>query len=309
MKKAILFSIMASLLLFSCKKEHSGGNGTGNPVSKTYKVNFNVSGFSQSTITTGINKTGVNSLKANSTTTTAPNMDFIYYYVFDSGGKQLHFATQDSTESNFGTISDVLPAGTYTIIIGAGKKGFSTFTYPVPVNTWFFSYNKTRNTEPNNHWQDTFYDKFQVTVSGDINQNVTMSRLIGVLEINILDVIPPTAKNITISVNNEDYFYTIFPGETPSQPDTLMSNNILPAAVNGTANYKKDIIIGNTTTPFNVVIVCSDASNKTLGTATISGVTCQKNTKTILSGNLFGQGSSFNITLNPLNPTPITVPF
>jgi hypothetical protein len=66
----------------------------------------------------------------------------------------------------------------------------------------------------------------------------------------------------------------------------------------------------NTITPFDATITCYDASNKPLGQATVTNITLQVNTQTILSGNLFGSNTGFTTTLNHnWDPTTINVPF
>jgi len=309
MKKAILFSIMASLLLFACKKEHSSGT---NPPKGTYKVNFNVSGFTESIVNSTKNGPQVNGLKTYAAINITNYLDQLYYYVFDSKGNQVHYLSQDSTTTNFGSISDNLPAGTYTVVIGAGKKGFSTFTSFTTLtatNGWYFGYNSNNYSVPFAPWLDTFYDKFQLTVSGDVNQNVQLNRIVGQLEIVIQDIIPVTADNIVVNISQENYGLIFFPAEKLTMSSPMVNTITLTNAIKGTANFTTTNILGNTATPFTVQVTCYDATKKILGSVTVNNVTIQKNTRTILSGKLFGSANGFTVGLGTWNPTPITIPF
>ena len=325
MKKAILFTLVASLLLSSCKKDHSGGNNTITPVPKTYKVNFNVSGFTQTITNAATNKLQTNSLKTAAITGIGGNLDQLFYYVFDSQGKLVHFLSQDSTTTKFGNISDSLPAGTYTVVIGAGKKGFNIFTSgpgDTPENDWYFSYTPNYYYSLNKiiaPWEDTFYDKFQITVAGDINQNVSLNRIVGQLQVVVLDAIPAAANSITVSINPEDIAFRFYPteqliGQTLTGPPatgvTTLDTSFISSAAKGTTNYTITSLVGNTINPFTVKITMYDASQNIIGSAEADNVTCQKNTRTILSGNLTGSNNGFNITVGGAwNPNPITIPF
>ncbi|HTD98291.1 MAG TPA: hypothetical protein VK668_03360 [Mucilaginibacter sp.] len=302
MKKAILFSIMASLLLFSCKKDHKN---TPDPASKTHKVNFTVSGSSEITSSTG--KIQVNSLKTNAQTSIVGYMDLLYYYVFQADGTTLvHALKQDSTQTNFGNISDNLPAGTYTIMIVTGKKGLVLTTAQVlGFNEELIYYSNAPGVTP---WLDTFYSKFQITVAdADINQNVALNRIVGQLEVKILDTIPVAAKSLAISVKNENFELRI-PSMIPYNAKLLTDSIILAASAKGLPNFTVDQIIANTVTPFTVTIKCYDATNKLLGNVTVNSVSCQQNTRTILSGKLFGVGNGYGIGVSDWKP-PIYVNF
>ena len=306
MKKAILFLFVAVMFFCSCKKDQKKGPVT---PSKTYKVNFNVSAFTQEIIGSTKNQLQTEGLKSNSTIGIQNYLTELYYVVTeknDYNQTPVHMLKQDSTASNFGTISDNLPAGDYTIMIAAGKKDllFST-THSGDIGPhWDINYQPFRSP-----WKDTFFDKFDITVSGAINQSVTLNRIVGQLEVNILDAIPANASSFGVTVNDENFTYIVYPSEIFRDLSTLTIKTAIPPALIGTTNYKKDIIINNTGTPFTVTIVCYDASNVPIGTAIVNNVTCEKNRKTILSGKLFGTNNTFNVNLSPWNPTPVTTPF
>jgi len=297
MKKAVLYVAAAAMFLFSCKKDHSGSKD--NPAQKLYQVNLNLSGFTETISNSTKSKLQVNDLKTNAVT---DYLKELYYIVYGSNGVVLHSLTQDSTTANFGNISDNLPSGTYTVAIAAGQSGLTKGTDASKEDFLFY----TPNGSP---WKDTFFNKFQLIVSAsNINQTVTVSRLVGQLEVNIEDAIPVAASKMEITVTSESYNFLFSTGLPDSSFPFIMSTTI-PGAVKGTTNYKLDNILLNTYTPFTVKIVCYDAASKALATALVSNVTCEKNRKTILSGKLFGSSNTFNITLNSAwDPTPIVIP-
>jgi len=306
MKKAILFCIAVSVLLFSCKKDQSK---IAKIAQKTYKVNFNVSGFAQTVINTTNGKLQLNALRTDATIAITNYLDVLYYYVFetnDANRNLVHSLVQDSTMSNFGTIADNLPAGTYIVVIAAGKKGL------VPIDE-LGGYHAlgTLAVTYNAPWQDTFFDEFQLTVSdGDVHQNVTLSRIVGQLEVNVEDAIPAAAKSISITTSSKGSQFGFLNQQMAITSIPVTFTTTLPDSVKGKTNFKIDHILGNIGAPFNVNIVCYDASQNVLGTAIVDSVICQANKRTILSGKLIGSNNTFNVNLNGAwNATPITIPF
>jgi hypothetical protein len=302
MKKAILFSVMASIFLFSCRKDHS----VTKPTQKTYQVNFTVSGFTEQILGSAPGKPHVNSLKTDAVTGLAASIDLLYYYVYDSNGAQVSFVAQDSTSSNFGTIADHLQAGTYTVVFVGGKTGLNmnngSKLGTASIEGYVPSYVP---------WGDTFFQKFQLTVStGDVNQSVSLSRIVGELSVDILDKLPTNASSIAITVSQE---YQLFGFDIQAPYGTASDYTFtypLSASALGTSNYKKSIIMINTITPFTVTIICYDVSKKIIAQSVITNVSLQANTQTILTGNLFAADNGFNIGLNQgWDPTSINFQF
>ncbi|SHM17727.1 FimB/Mfa2 family fimbrial subunit [Mucilaginibacter sp. OK098] len=302
MKKAILYVAAAAMFLFSCKKDHSGS--TDKPAQKLYQVNLNLSGFTETISNSIKSKPQVNGLRTDAVTN---YLKVLYYFVFDPNGQVLHSLVQDSTNANFGNISDNLPSGTYTVVIAAGLTGLGVYAPSANGNSITLNNGYMYYLGP---WKDVFFNKFQLTVSGaNVNQSVTGTRIAGQLEVNIEDAIPATASKLVISIADQGTEYS-FLTEKLLYADTLVVSAKIPNTVIGTTNYKINNIILNTYAPFTVKIICYDAASKALGTAIVANVTCEKNTKTILSGKLFGSIDTFNVTLNSTwDPTPIIIPF
>jgi hypothetical protein len=307
MKKTILFLVLAALCFAACKKDNK------TPVTpvaskKLYKVNFNLNNL-QLTINGDPNKKIINGVNVRATEPIAGNFGVLWYGVYTSDNKAFHYFRQDSTLSYFGKITDSLPAGTYTAIIAAGHQ---QLTYDngggVPD---YMNYDYLNFGSQAAGISDFFVDKFTFTVgSADLTQNVTLSRRIGELQINIADTIPANARSFKVTINGDCTSYkiltdTIYP---PGAPRYF--TNTIPASANLKPNYQLESLIGNVGAPFQVQIVCYDGSSNVIVNATISNVICKRNTVTVLTGKLFNNGSSFTVGANDVwSPTPVTIKF
>ena len=304
MKKTVFFSIMASLLLFSCKKEHKNAPA---PEQKTYQVNFNVSGFTQQIVGSTGNKLQTNSLQTNSVTALGASSDFLYYRVYDSTtGAIVHQTVQDSSMANFGSVVDYLPAGKYIFVFVACKPNVTLNNYGMPNAGMTFGPGLSS-------WSDTFYKSDTLTVStGNINQNITLKRVVGQLTIKLNDIFPANASKINIFVSEElnAFSFATSNWATGGHTVQLNFNSIIADSLKVKSGYKRSIFMMNDFRPFTVTVTCYDSANKVLVQSVIPNVVVQWNTQTILTGNLFGSGAGFHVGLTlPWNPTPINIPF
>lgn len=336
MKKAILLLFVAVAFCSSCKKDQKKGPAV---TGKTYKVNFDVSGFTQELVGNSANKLHTNGLKANDTPPLSLAISNIYYYVFDSNGHMLHHLTQPSSATNFGNIADQLPAGSYTIVLAAGQDNLivtdahaytgqssSVTTSSLLRDIYlggYYHYDPVTTTETDLPWQDTFFKKIALTVTdSNINQSVTMDRIVSQVTVDVTDAIPANAHSITVTARTYKYFF-LSSGDITANPlpynfsasqvgpvDNLKTTFIIPDVAKGTTNYKVSLLTLNNTDPSSVLINCYDASNNVLGSVKVDNVTMHPNTQTILSGNLFGASNNFGVTLNgKWDPSTINVPF
>ena len=298
---------MAIAVCSSCKKDQKKGSV---PPAETHKVNFNVSDFTETLVDHSTNKTHTDGLKTNATQPLSSFIDEIYYFVFDKNGKFVHYFEQLSSASNFGSVSDELPAGTYTVVFAAGKSGLliandysSQFTQTNIVNFRLAGYGSLP-------WLDTFFDKFQITVTkSDITQSITLDRIVSQLTVNVLDAIPANAYRIQVTaISYKNYYFSkgLVSGESAEFNQTF----IIPAAAKGTTNYKVSLMTLNTETPSIVIIKCFDSSGAIMASASVNNVVVHANTQTILTGNLFnGVDNKFGITVNAKWDAPIFVSF
>ena len=281
MKKTLLLLAIAAIFISSCKKDNSAAK----PAGKKYKVTFNVTNF--------LSKQSAFALKRHAGPSSAdalPSLntyfDVLYYVVWNTEKSAIEEVVQDSTMSNMGTITDALPAGDYRISIVAGKNG-------LVIDDNFFGNNDFGY--GGNSWQDTFWTSFQLTVgSSDISQAVTLNRVVGKLEVTLLDNIPANAANITISTAQEASGLDLWQGYFFTDPTENVSFTVaIPDSAKGKPNFTIDRLIGNCgdnplhsgLSPLN--IVCTAADNSVIASTTVQNVYCYANQKTIVSGDLF----------------------
>jgi hypothetical protein len=278
MKKTLFLSAVAAMFLFSCKKEHSASTV---PSAKRYKVNFSVTNFVQQQSVFALRQ-HTNNLSTDTLSNLSSYLDVLYYYVFDAGGNLVSKVMQDSTMSNMGTITDSLAAGTYGVYIFAGKKGLAVGGANIIGNAWF-GYGGF-------NWQDTFYDKFTLTVSNkDISQAVTIKRIVGKVELRLLDTIPLAANSISMAIFPEFSELNIVDFEPTSgvSPDTTRAYAIVPSSEKGKTGFTLDKIMGNTEIISTVIITGKDASGKVIAKAIVNNVSINTNTKSVITGKLF----------------------
>ena len=304
MKKAIPYLLVIGLFIISCKKEHSSTPAP-NPTDTTlYDVTFNVSGFSQ-TIKTASKTKQVNGQAINSNIQN--NVTVLYYFVRKLSGNGTGLTLrQDTTSENFGTLSERFAAGKYGIYVIGAQDGFS--------GSGANSGSSSGSTY-NGRWKDTFLKGDTITVSDTpVLEDLTLERVVGQLEVNITDLVPANADNIVVTVKSDFNRWFWSAGLTDQSyglvPFDVNDTTKIPAAAKGKIGLKiKPIILINTFNAFNVNITCYDAAKKILGSAIVTNLTCEKNTRTLLTGNLFNTNNSPSVILAPWNPTPVNVPF
>lgn len=329
MKRIIVGLITVCIIFISCKKDHSKD---GNPDTAAHKIAYKV-GFSQQTANFQINNSKPLVTSATNTQALVPaslsdDVDVIYYAVYDSQGNNVHIIKQTSSQAGFGTYTDNLHSGTYTLVVAAGKNGLllgpdSLATTGSKLSKDVISYGgyitRIGDIIYNSFNKDAFYKKITLTVSNtDASQTINLDRITSKLTVNINDAIPVGANYLSVNLSNYPAvkFY-IGSGTTPpydsfSLPsraiaDTLKSTDI------GTTNFRINAILLYTA-PMTVNLSCSDLHN-IIDQKIIQNVICERNVQTILSGNLFGGAGThstwgFTATIDTSwNSTPITKTF
>jgi len=293
--KKVLPILSLAFILFACKKSN---NEEAKPEVKKYNVTFQSSEFAQ-----GISILNKNSAAPAAIGDTLKNYsDNLYYYVYNSAGSLVNTITQSATAANYGTISDKLAAGSYTVYFTAMKGSGGV------INS---NESSTVACYPNNgYWNDTFYKKVTFTVaSADVNQTVRLDRVVGGAEVTLTDVIPSNAYKITILVQNDANTIRLATGGWEVGV-TKTKDFILTAEDKGQKNRTFLTHIANTSAPVVLNIRCYDSNNGLLAEKIVSNVNVYKNKKTLLSGNLFGTtanpSAGFVVFVNPTWDTPST---
>lgn len=175
----------------------------------------------------------------------------------------------------FGSIVDSFPTGTYTIVIVGSRYKFaidsrhnddpSDYLARNPLSNAFIGDERSSGFQLP-HTKDTFFKKLTLTIaSDDISQAVTLDRITGKVEINILDAIPANAYRFEFrfinAVNQFEFNTETAHGNTYYEsPDfKYQSVQILPAQI-GVANYRFKKIIFGSDQLCDVELRCFDSS-------------------------------------------------
>lgn len=303
MKKILTILIITCTALTACKKDnHTKSGGSGALQSVIFQV-----GFSQTTSGFETN------LKLNDADTSVTNnVDLLFYMVFDSAGKNLHNVTQQKGDSGFGTFTDHLPAGSYTMAI-AGAKAGSTIAVQGDL---------TKQRIRPATGTDLFFKKITFVVTTvPSTQNVNLERVNSRVKIVIKDAIPAGVALITVTLTpmyTDWYVGSASPILAYGQ--TYVYN--IPATAIGTTNYTitppdfladgggmvaVDISAGGHLSQQENTLIKDKVAEKIINAST------GQNKITVLTGNLFGGngttgGDGFTISLPDWN-TPITKGF
>jgi len=283
MKKTLLLSAAAALLLFSCRKEHSASP----PLSgKKYRVAFNVTNFRSKQSAFAVRHNARNLASGDTLAALNSYFDVFHYIIYDDFRNTVKHIVQDSTMCNMGTIVDSLPPGTYRISMVAGKKCLA-------VRDTFFANNDYGY--GGNSWQDTFFDSFMITIgNGNITQDVTLRRTVGKLELQILDTMPVNADSLVMTVYQDAYSQDLFSGAFMSGFITDRFAVSVPASAKGKPGFTMDRLIGDCSFQFPVTITCKTADNSVIASVAVQNVDTPPNVKTILSGDLFSALAGHN---------------
>lgn len=319
--KRVLYSIVAvSMMFFSCSKHN---NPSPPPSGQKYTVKFNV-GFSQSIgpLTNSIIKTqGIKTNAVDTVNDTLKNYTgILYYVVFDSNQHIVRNISQKATDADFGTITDQLLPGNYTVVIGAGEAHLKEDIYGSGghlTNAFYYQGFTSPYVNPNDNYlppffANTFYKKMSITVgSSNASYSINLDRMVAQLEVIVQDAIPAGAKNLTVYINGDASALA-----TLNLAVVNTGNYFYPLTnlVAGTTNTTEYITVANTATPLTIEIKCIDAGGTTVfADKTITGVTFQAGATTVLTGNLFsaGSGQGFTVTYDPKwnVGTPTTIHF
>jgi hypothetical protein len=225
----------------------------------------------------------------------------------------------------FNVITDSLAAGNYTIVV-TGSSGAiiintdkSSFGDPIylpirrsPPTTYYpdlAAVYTAQGLEPIPRSVEIYFAKCNVTIGdSDMTHSLTLSRIVGQLEVNLEDAIPNNVAYIQAGRSGEykgfSFEYEVPFGETFIEDDERYADvtpNVITGADIGKTNYKLQRYIINTAVPMTIILKAYDAANNLIVRKEINNVRFYKNKRTILSGKLFSNGpvtAQFTITAN-----------
>jgi hypothetical protein len=321
-------------------------------------VRLNLSNFKQ--FVESISSNGKNGLITRTTSADSLKSHFAHllYLAYDSSGKEVGRIRQRAATGSgykyiydptsyhdsspytmpFGTIVDSLPAGNYTIVLAGSnykhtisdRRAYDPGQVNLrPLNEAYLGQEHHLSMEiPET--EDTFYKKFTINIQNQaVEEDVTLERITGKLEVNILDAIPTNAavfdvkiyKAATIiSLGTSTFSGGTYYGEDDYENtinDFLTENVWQPIKITdserGTTNYRYSrFLYGRDSVPITIVIRCFDAQMNLIAHKIVKNIRIYKNRRTILKGRLFDSRSeaAFNVSVNSeWDPNTVEVPF
>lgn len=182
--KKILLALILGTSLASCNTNEENVI----PENQLYNVSFNTSEFE-------IDVTDFKTKTAN-----LKGIAEIVYSVFNEKNERINNIRQWHYNVNYGIINDKLPKGKYTAIICGGSNYISSIKYD-NADGFYFDYN--------NSMGDYFAKKIDFEITGaDIEQNVTLNRIVGRVDVVIADEMPYNMWSIGLRINNIATRYT-----------------------------------------------------------------------------------------------------
>jgi hypothetical protein len=341
MKRNFFALMLICLTTWSCKKESSkGAPNTGGKSS--HKVMLTI-GFSKQTVDFQANGLKVNSINRPLTSQAlADQVEVVIFGVYNANGSRLKIIKQLSTDEGFGTFSDELPDGNYTVVAAAGKMGLSltndiVWSQERGIASYFDDDSKLGSDiltygglGPDSSWptpigfnEETFWQKVSLTIPGNVAQTIYLDRVTTEVKVVVKDAIPANAKFFGITINNVADKCYVYNGLGVNMTGTLASVEnyfSIPSSAIGTLNY-------TFSQPFlalpkaTVTIYCGtqlfgQEANDDIAKAIVPNVACFPNQRTVLTGILFGGAgipatNGFHIIADTSwNGTPpITKPF
>ena len=238
--------------------------------------------------------------------------DHLIYRVYNSSGTLVSSKDQTSSSPAFGTITDRLEPGNYTIVFVASTEAIG-YQYNLLSSALIFGHdpgfeqvNGVRVQRLSRAWEDTFLKKINITFgTSPFVETVRLDRLVGALELNLEAGVPAEVSRIAISVEYDQNTYNVNTGVRSS---TLIKTKefIIADSDRGQPDKKFLMHVINVTRPQLITIKAFNAQNELITQKMINNVTFFQNKKTILTGNL-NVSSAFIITVNPVWDEPHSI--
>ncbi len=315
--KRLLLLAMSCLALAACKKDSKDQPKTGEKEQPKYAINFNVSDF---TVSTTPPKTTSSSGKQTSAYPPISNYSYkITFLVFNSNGDQVSRVEQRLRDPNktyrikndkrfqlvstnsFGTLSDTLANGTYTVIalatyddISINRRSEGTVDGSNPKAYPELKLSDTKIYPDFYQWGSVFYSKSTITVSNSaLTSNIELKRITGEIYLTFEDTPAADVARVGVYVDN-DAEYINLDTKTPV-------GNVTTSDVLGTGDFSpiNSISVANNLTPVNVVIKTLDKDYKLLMIKTIPSLTVGVNERVYLTGKGFSSSTGIGLSVDP----------
>jgi hypothetical protein len=313
MKKQLIWAIGLSMAFCACKKESTPHNQTpaetgGTKGVKRYAVGFNLSGFTKET-------KGISSGKLSTNAALTDAIKFLSYYAYTGNKDSLKLVKniyQKSTDAGFGTITDSLAAGHYTIFF-VGSTSSNYYVTNAFLNLVDGTYHPALGYKNNENITDTFLQKLEFDVTGAGTQNIVLKRIVGQITYKLLDVLPADVSRVEVTIGNAAPLYDMVDGGVAfdGTHGSGWDDRIQTFTVNSGDKGKANVEFSTYVWPFSYFSTSIRAYNSTdvlIGHTNpddSQSLSISENTQYILSGYLFKQApSSFGITVDSKWNTP-----
>lgn len=294
MRQLFLAVCALSLSLFACKKDTAPVRSVAPDDGKKVALNIRTNDFLQHLEPLpGSNNKIAGTGKALRDSVLAAKVSHLYYLLYDDAGNRISSMHQDAdVTEDFGSFYDSVAPGIYTMVLLASQSPLdispynqlSGSSFAVPMVTWGEMENMP----------DIFYTKEGVSVSNGsepMELNMTLSRIVGNLQINILDMPQPGSGDTSVSIKITPEAFTFFPDQGTT---AIGAADIINAKVNRISLNTFSAYVLNTVSPFTVTISYVDPLTGQPQTKVINNVSCYMNRRTILSGYLYGGSAPGN---------------
>jgi hypothetical protein len=289
MRSSFLLTTLAVVCFFcSCSKEDTPATPGKTPektATQKHAVEFRLPGFT--TNVGEFRKTGTSSAQRDSLLET--QIDEVYYFAYDSAGNEVNNIRQMRGELGFGTIKDSLAPGNYTIVLMAQKDTYiwsEATTEHRPLAT---AGPRLYSNFDGYVLGDLFFKKLSLTVNNAdtvVTNNLTLERMVGKLEVNVLDAEPysPTGHSLFVTASPEITTFGFANGAATifAASDTMLVPLGEPYLL---GRYAKTML--NTEIPFTVTVTDYHYMTNVTTRKVIPNVRCYRNKRTILTGKIF----------------------
>lgn len=127
--KKLLPALLLVWIMASCSKTNQTEQSKPAPETAKHKVSFTITDFAATTTTMSVPGTKASTAVGDTLKNYADNL---YYRIYDANGNWVNSINQTSATAGFGTITDQLPSGTYTVFMAASKGGLNISANTVP---------------------------------------------------------------------------------------------------------------------------------------------------------------------------------
>ncbi|SFO53276.1 Fimbrillin-A associated anchor protein Mfa1 and Mfa2 [Chitinophaga sp. YR627] len=296
--KKFSFAPLLALVLLSCSKDALVKENTTLSQEKKQSVQLNLTGFIQehSNMRVAGNAAG--------RAADLVKISDIYYAVYDNSGNKVHDLHQDTInqQGNFGTISDSLAPGHYTIVLLAGDQPLITHAVGSSGNISEHIVSHQIMGAGALPIGQIFYKKLSLDVTADNTPQpleVSLDRIVGKLVVEVLDALPANGPHgsLGFSVTPVMPFFSLASGQV-REPDPIWQYN-------GTRTSQttfEDYFFGSGY-EFSITIYYVDKNTGEDKQKTIEHITVAANKKTIVKGYLYGApespaGQGYQIKVN-----------